>query len=178
MKDTFSSGRRVGAPASGALGAPARGGRDRLGPSEPGQRLCPGQKRGSATNPNPTVRGKAGAKRHRKSGVQAGSTAARTRLGTMLDYSDREHRSAPGCDPRDRAGRRLTESARAVPCDPSRADWMRCVRSSLGRCSAAPARSAPRGSAVPARCGPSHEGAREIDPRKGVGNYPSDARRC
>ena len=60
----LAGGRRVGAPASGALGAPARGGSDRLEPSEPGQRLCPGQKRGSATGPNPTDRGKAGTKRH------------------------------------------------------------------------------------------------------------------
>ena len=52
----------MGAPASGALGAPARGGSDRLEPSEPGQRLCPGQKRGSATGPNPTDRGKPGTK--------------------------------------------------------------------------------------------------------------------
>ncbi len=37
---------------------------DRLEPSEPGQRLCPGPKRGSATGPNPTDRGKAGTKRH------------------------------------------------------------------------------------------------------------------
>ena len=37
---------------------------DRLGPSEPGQRVCPSQKRGSATGPNPTDRGKPGTKRH------------------------------------------------------------------------------------------------------------------
>ena len=54
----------MGPPASGALGAPAWGGRDRLEPRELGQRLCPGQKRGSATGPNPTDRGKAGTKRH------------------------------------------------------------------------------------------------------------------
>lgn len=60
----LAGGRRMGAPASGALEAPARGGRDRLEPSGLGQRLCPSQKRGSTTRPNPTDRGKAGTKRH------------------------------------------------------------------------------------------------------------------
>jgi transposase len=35
-----------------------------LAPGERGQRLCPGQKGGEQTGPNPTDRGKAGSKRH------------------------------------------------------------------------------------------------------------------
>jgi transposase len=35
-----------------------------LAPGERGQRLCPGQKGGEKTGPNPTDRGKAGSKRH------------------------------------------------------------------------------------------------------------------
>lgn len=40
------------------------GERDRLGPGQPGQRFRPGQKGGEGTGPNPTDRGKPGAKRH------------------------------------------------------------------------------------------------------------------
>lgn len=56
--------RRVGATASGSVGAPARGRRDRLAAGEPGQCLCTGQEGGGATGPNPTDRGKPGTKRH------------------------------------------------------------------------------------------------------------------
>ena len=54
----------MGPPASGPAGAPACGRRDRLEPGQPGQRVCPGEERGSATGPNPTDLGKAGTKRH------------------------------------------------------------------------------------------------------------------
>ena len=51
-------------PAWGSARAPARGRADRLEPGLPGQRVRPGQKRGPATGPNPTDRGKPGTKRH------------------------------------------------------------------------------------------------------------------
>ena len=54
----------MAAPASGAARTPACGGRDRLEPGERRQRERVGEKRGSATGPNPTDRGKAGTKRH------------------------------------------------------------------------------------------------------------------
>lgn len=57
-------GRRMEATASVAAEAPARSRRDRLATGEPGQCLRPGQKRGPATGPNPTDRGKPGTKRH------------------------------------------------------------------------------------------------------------------
>jgi transposase len=60
----LAGGGGLGAAPSGAAGAPARGRADRLEPSKPGQRLRPGEKRGSATGPNPTDRGKPGTKRH------------------------------------------------------------------------------------------------------------------
>src|SRR5437868_1333910 len=60
----LAAGRRLGALAPVGLGPLGRGGQDRLAPGERGQRLCPGQKGGEKTGPNPTDRGKAGSKRH------------------------------------------------------------------------------------------------------------------
>jgi transposase len=47
-----------------AAGPPRRGRRDRLVAGEPGQRERPGKKGGPETGPNPTDRGKPGAKHH------------------------------------------------------------------------------------------------------------------
>ena len=55
---------RVDAPAPDPVGPLRRSGQDRLEPGERGQRLCPSQKGGAQTGPNPTDRGKAGSKRH------------------------------------------------------------------------------------------------------------------
>ena len=60
----LAAGGRLGALAPVGLGPLRRSGQDRLAPGERGQRLCPGQKGGEQTGPNPTDRGKAGSKRH------------------------------------------------------------------------------------------------------------------
>ena len=60
----LAGGGRLDPPASGAAGATLRSRPARLEPGQPGQRVCPGEKRGSATGPNPTDRGKPGTKRH------------------------------------------------------------------------------------------------------------------
>ena len=60
----LAAGGGVGALAPVGLGPLGRSGQDRLAPGERGQRLCPGQKGGEQTGPNPTDRGKAGSKRH------------------------------------------------------------------------------------------------------------------
>src|SRR5919205_203122 len=60
----LAAGGRLGALAPVGLGPLRRSGQDRLAPGERGQRLCPGQKGGEQTGPNPTDRGKAGSKYH------------------------------------------------------------------------------------------------------------------
>lgn len=52
----------------------------------PGQRLCPGQKKGSATGPNPTHRGKPGTKRHLVTDARG------TPLGLCLSGANRHDR--------------------------------------------------------------------------------------
>jgi IS5 family transposase len=54
----------MGQAPAGAPGPPRAAQRHRLPPSGSRQRLCGGQKGGSATGSNPTDRGKAGTKRH------------------------------------------------------------------------------------------------------------------
>jgi transposase len=54
-----------------------------LEPGEPGQRVCPGQKRGSSTGPNPTDRGKPGTKRHLVTGARG------TPIGFRLSGANR-----------------------------------------------------------------------------------------
>ena len=73
----------MGSAASGSPEAPSRSRRDRLEPSEPGQRLRPGEKRGSATGPNPTARGKPGTKRHLVTDARG------TPLGLLLTGANR-----------------------------------------------------------------------------------------
>ncbi len=127
----LAGGRRVGAPASGALGAPARGGSDRLEPSEPGQRLCPGPKRGSATGPNPTDRGKAGTKRHLVTDARG------TPLGVCLSGAN-WHDSmmmAPTLDaiPPVRNGRRGRPRHRPTNCTPTKPTTLNRADTSAGR---------------------------------------------
>ena len=54
----------MGSPAPCAAGTAARRGQVGLDESLAGQRICPGEKGGAATGPNPTDRGRPGTKRH------------------------------------------------------------------------------------------------------------------
>ena len=60
----LAEGRSLGSPPARAPRPPGAAQRHRLPPGCSRQRLCGGQKGGSATGPNPTDRGKAGTKRH------------------------------------------------------------------------------------------------------------------
>jgi transposase len=79
----LAGGRRLGAPAPGAAGAPGRRGPARPGPGLARQRERGGEKGGAATDPNPTDRGRPGTKRHLV--VDAGGTP----LGLSLSGADR-----------------------------------------------------------------------------------------
>jgi transposase len=79
----LAGGGRLGGPAPGAAGAPARGGADRLAPRRAGQRQRAGEKGGALTGPNPTDRGKPGAKR------DVATDARGTPLGLALSGANR-----------------------------------------------------------------------------------------
>ena len=79
----LAAGGRVGQPAPGAAGAAGGVGTTGLEPGLAGQHVCPGEKRGPATGPNPTDRGKPGTKRHLVTDARG------TPLGVVLSGANR-----------------------------------------------------------------------------------------
>ena len=79
----LAAGRRVGRLAPGVAGVPGGGRATGLEQGLAGQHLCPGEKGGPATGPNPTDRGKPGTKRHLVTDARG------TPLGVVLSGANR-----------------------------------------------------------------------------------------
>jgi hypothetical protein len=90
------------------------------------------------------------------------AATARTVVGTMLNNAIRIVAEHPAVTLVTRLGTAGASTARAAPCDPSRAASRTCAKSYPDAAAAAPAQSAPRGSIAQDRFGSSHEGISEI----------------
>ena len=123
----------MGWPASGLAGTSGRRGTVGLEPGFAGQCFCRSEKRGSATGPNPTDRGKPGTKRHLVVDRHG------TPLGVVLSGANR-HDSMMLAETLDPSPRRAAVGAAVQPsCMPTRAMIIVDVVTSVASVASSPA---------------------------------------